>query len=102
VAIRSSLQEDPDALLRAIVETLSISPETIRTHMSRIDYTLKTLRCIPQGATCGLKHGSFDNAFAVTSQISCTRARWLAACRHGGRNLIFLKVCSRSNMDTTG
>jgi hypothetical protein len=55
VAIRSILQEKPNALLRTIAEILSISPETIRTHMSRIGYTLKTLRWVPHAVTCGLK-----------------------------------------------
>jgi DNA-binding NarL/FixJ family response regulator len=42
-AIRSILQEDPNASLKTIAETLSFSPQTVRTHMSRTGYTLKTL-----------------------------------------------------------
>jgi hypothetical protein len=41
-AIRSILQEDPNASLRNIAEALPISPEAVRTHLSRISYTLKT------------------------------------------------------------
>jgi hypothetical protein len=54
-AIRPMPQEDPNALLRTIAETLSISPETIRSQMSLIDYTLKTLHWIPGGVIGGLK-----------------------------------------------
>jgi DNA-binding NarL/FixJ family response regulator len=35
-ALRSTLRDDPNALLRIITDMLSISPETVRTHMSRI------------------------------------------------------------------
>jgi hypothetical protein len=35
-AIRSIPQDDPNALLRTIGETLSVSPETVRTHVARI------------------------------------------------------------------
>jgi hypothetical protein len=42
VAIPSILQDEPNASLRTIAETLSISPETFRTHMSRVGYTLKS------------------------------------------------------------
>jgi hypothetical protein len=35
VTIRSILQEKPNAPLRTITETLLISPETVRTYMSR-------------------------------------------------------------------
>jgi hypothetical protein len=34
VAHRSILRDDPNASLRSIADTLSISPETVRTHMS--------------------------------------------------------------------
>jgi hypothetical protein len=44
VAIRSVLQEDPNASLRTIAETLLISPEMVRRHMSWMGHTLKTLR----------------------------------------------------------
>jgi hypothetical protein len=39
-----------------ISETLSISLETVRTHMSRIDHTLKIFRWIHHALTCELKH----------------------------------------------
>jgi hypothetical protein len=42
--IRSILQEDPNISLRTIAQTLWISPEMIRTHMSRISHTLNALR----------------------------------------------------------
>jgi hypothetical protein len=54
-AIRPVLHEDPNPLLRTIAETLSISPETVRTHMSWIGHTLKTLRWIPHALTSELK-----------------------------------------------
>jgi hypothetical protein len=54
--IRSILQEDPNASLRTIVGTLSISPEMVRTHISRMNYTLKTLCWIPHALTSELKH----------------------------------------------
>jgi histone-lysine N-methyltransferase SETMAR len=54
-AIRSILREDPNASLRMIAETLSISPETVRAHMSRIGYVLKSLRWIPHALTSELK-----------------------------------------------
>jgi hypothetical protein len=40
--ILSILQEDRNASLRTIAETLSISPETVRTHMSLLGDTRKT------------------------------------------------------------
>jgi hypothetical protein len=52
--IQSILQEDSNASLRIITEALSISPETVRTHMSRIGYTLMTLRWIPHALTSQL------------------------------------------------
>jgi hypothetical protein len=54
-AIRSILQKGPNTSLRTIAKTLSISPETVRIHMSRISYILKTLRWIPHMLTCELK-----------------------------------------------
>jgi hypothetical protein len=53
--IRLILQEDPNASLRTIAETRSISPETVGTQMSRAGWTLKTLRWIPHELTCELK-----------------------------------------------
>jgi transposase len=43
-AIGSILQDEPSASLRTIAETSAISPETVRTHMARIGYTLRALR----------------------------------------------------------
>jgi transposase-like protein len=42
-AIRSIRYEDPNASLRTIAETLSISPETVYVHTSRMGSNLKTL-----------------------------------------------------------
>jgi hypothetical protein len=56
VAIPSILQENPNASLRIIPETLSISPEMVCMHMSRIGHTLKTLRWIPQALNYELRH----------------------------------------------
>jgi hypothetical protein len=50
-AIRSILQDEPNAWLWTIGETLSISPETVRTDMTRMGYTLKALRWIPYTLT---------------------------------------------------
>jgi hypothetical protein len=41
-ALRSILRDDPNTSLQTITDTLSISPETVCTHMSRIGYTLKS------------------------------------------------------------
>jgi hypothetical protein len=54
------LRNDPNASLRTISVTLSISPRTVRTHMSQIGDTLKGLRWIPQALTSELKHVRFD------------------------------------------
>jgi hypothetical protein len=51
-AIRSILQELPNASLRPDAKILSILPETVRMHMSRIGYTRKTLRWIPHSLIC--------------------------------------------------
>jgi transposase len=53
--IRSVLQEDPNASLSTIAETLSISLKTIHTHMLRISHTLKILRWIIHALTSWLK-----------------------------------------------
>jgi transposase len=55
-AIRSILRDKPNASLRTIPETVRISPETVRTHLSRIGYTLKALRWIPHALTSDLKY----------------------------------------------
>jgi DNA-binding NarL/FixJ family response regulator len=54
--IRSILQGKPSASLRTIAETLAISPETVRTHMTRIGYPLKALCWIAHTLTSELKH----------------------------------------------
>jgi transposase len=59
-ALLSILRDDPNASFRTITDTLSISPETVRTQMSRIGYTLKSLQWIPHALTSGLKQVRFD------------------------------------------
>jgi hypothetical protein len=59
-ALRSNQRDDRDASLRTIADTLSISPEMVRTHMSRIGYTLVSLRWIPHALTSELKQIRFD------------------------------------------
>jgi hypothetical protein len=59
-ALRSILRNDPNASLRTIADTLPISPETVRTHMSRIGYALKLLWWIPHALTSELKQVCFD------------------------------------------
>jgi hypothetical protein len=58
-AIRSIPQGGPNTLLRAITETLSISPEPVRMHMWRICYTLTITRWIPHVMICELKSVRF-------------------------------------------
>jgi hypothetical protein len=60
VALRSILRDDQNASLRTIADTLSISPVMIRTHMSRICYTLKSLYWIPRTLTSKLKQVCFN------------------------------------------
>jgi transposase len=55
-AIRSILQGDLNASLSTTAETLSISPETVRKHMSRIGRTWKTTRWTRHALACELKH----------------------------------------------
>jgi ABC-type transporter Mla subunit MlaD len=45
-ALGSVLRADPNVSRPTTADTLSISPETVRTHMSRIGDTLKSLRWI--------------------------------------------------------
>jgi hypothetical protein len=59
-ALRSILRDDPNASLRTIADTFSISPETIRTQVSRTGETLKFLRWIPHALTIKLKQIRFD------------------------------------------
>jgi hypothetical protein len=59
-SLRSILRDDPNASLRIIADTLSISPETVHTHMSRIGYTPTSLRWTPHTLTSELKQVRFD------------------------------------------
>jgi hypothetical protein len=54
-AVRSILRDEPNASLTKIVETLGISPETVRIHLSRIAYTFTALRWTPNALTSDLK-----------------------------------------------
>jgi hypothetical protein len=54
-ALRSILRDDPNTSLRTVAGGFSISPETVRTHISRIGYTMKTLQWIPHALTSELK-----------------------------------------------
>jgi predicted DNA-binding protein YlxM (UPF0122 family) len=58
--LRSILRYDPDTSLRIIADTLSISPETVCTHILRMGYTLKSLRWILQALTNEPKQVRFD------------------------------------------
>jgi DNA-binding NarL/FixJ family response regulator len=53
--IQSILWDEPNASLRIIAETLGISLEMVRTHLSMISYTLKVLRWIPHPLISELK-----------------------------------------------
>jgi hypothetical protein len=57
--IRSILEEDWNTSLRTIADTLSISPETVRTHPSQMGDTLKTLHGIPHALASELKQVCF-------------------------------------------
>jgi hypothetical protein len=59
-ALRLILRDDPKASLLPIANTLSISPETVHTHMSLIGYTLKSFWCLPHALTNELKQIFFD------------------------------------------
>jgi hypothetical protein len=59
--LRSILRDDPNASLQTLEDTLSISPDTVRTHMSRIGETLKSFRWIPHALTSELKQVRFDS-----------------------------------------
>jgi hypothetical protein len=74
VAILSILQEDLKAQLNTLAETLSLSRETIRTQMSQMGYTLKTLRWIPHALTCELKHVLLTMWFSCFRSTARTRA----------------------------
>jgi hypothetical protein len=65
VALRSILQDDPNASLRTIADTLLISPETLRIHILRIGHTLKLLRRIPHAPTSELKQVRFNLCFQL-------------------------------------
>jgi hypothetical protein len=61
-------QEDPHASLRTIAETLSVSLETVRTHMSAMGSTRVTFRWLPQALIYELI--SIDNAPAHNSKMT--------------------------------
>jgi hypothetical protein len=67
--IQSILQEDPNISLRTIAQTLWISPETVRTHMSRIGHTLKTLRWIPHALTSEPKQVRFTMCLQLLPKL---------------------------------
>jgi hypothetical protein len=48
---------------------LSMSPETIRTHVSRMGCTLKSLRWIPHALTSELKRVRFDLCFQLFPKL---------------------------------
>jgi hypothetical protein len=54
-ALHSTLRDDPNASLRTIADMLSISPEMVRTYLSPIGDTLKSLPWIPHALTGKLK-----------------------------------------------
>jgi hypothetical protein len=58
--LRSILRDDPNALLRTIADTSSISMKTVRTHISRVGCTLKSLQWIPHALTNDLKQVRFN------------------------------------------
>jgi hypothetical protein len=68
-ALRSILRDDPNASLRTMADTLSIPPETVRTDMSRIGYTLKFARWIPHALTTELKQVRFDLCFQLLPKL---------------------------------
>jgi hypothetical protein len=80
-ALRSILRDDPNASLRTRADTLSISPETARTHMSRIGYPLTSLQRIPHALTSELKHVRSDLCLHVLPKLRAyahTNGRHLA------------------------
>jgi hypothetical protein len=72
-ALCSILRNDPNVSLRTISVTLSISPETVRFHTSRIADALKGLRWIPQALTSELKHVHFDLCLQLHCHIVSER-----------------------------
>jgi hypothetical protein len=59
-ALRSILRDDPNASSRTRANTFSISPEMVRTHMSRSGYTPKSLRWISHALTSEQKQVRFN------------------------------------------
>jgi hypothetical protein len=59
-ALRSILWDDPNGSLWTITDRLLILSETVRTYMSRIDHTLKSLRWISHALTSDLEQIYFD------------------------------------------
>jgi hypothetical protein len=68
-AIQLILQQDLNASLRTIAETLSISPETVRTDMSQRGHPLKALHRIPQALTCELKQVCLSTCLQLLSKL---------------------------------
>jgi hypothetical protein len=65
----SILRDDPNTSLRTIADMLSIAPETVRTHMSRIGSPLKSLRWIPHALTSKPKQIRFDLCLQLTPKL---------------------------------
>jgi hypothetical protein len=102
VALCSILSDDPNASLRTIADTVSISPETVRTHMSRIGYTLKPLWWIPQALTSKLKQVHFN---LYSRLLPMLRAHAHNNWRHlvtSYESWFLLRICSGPEMDRTG
>jgi hypothetical protein len=76
-ALRSVLRDDPNASLRTIADTLSISPEMVRAHMSGIGYTVKSLRWIPHALTSELKQIRFNLCLKLLPKLhACAHDNW--------------------------
>jgi predicted DNA-binding protein YlxM (UPF0122 family) len=69
-ALRSILRDGPNASLRTIADTLSISPRAVHTHMSRTGDTLKSLRWISHAFTSQLKQVRFDLCLQLSPKLS--------------------------------
>jgi hypothetical protein len=62
-------EENLDALLKTIAETLSISPETVRTHMLRRRDTFKSVLWIPQVLGCELEYVRLTMCLALLPKL---------------------------------
>jgi hypothetical protein len=58
--------------LRTLPKTLSISPETIRRHMSQMRDTLRTLPWTPHALACALKQVHFTLSWQLLSKLRST------------------------------